>query len=270
MNSRSLDDFCIVDIGVISGIRPRGRTTDNRVHGRKTAGILYIWSGEARFYRDGRETLALSEGELLFLPKGMKYRMEYSAPSTTYVLINFETVDKRGAEISLFDDITVLAKEDGSHRITKAMANFEICSASKTIGATLRKKELMYRLLGWVYAVAPHLVAGDEIDSKILEGVRLLEQTYLENFPITTFADACHLSVGAFRHLFQRQFGTSPVKYRNVLRIERAKELLYEGDFSTAEVAYASGFENVGYFCRTYRHITGETPRETKRRNREN
>ena len=40
-----------------------------------------------------------------------------------------------------------------------------------------------------------------------------------------------------------------------------------EGEFTVAEVAYASGFENIGYFCRYYRHITGETPGETKKRN---
>ena len=147
------------------------------------------------------------------------------------------------------------------------MTNFELCSVSKTIGTTLRKKELMYRLLGAIYASSPYWSIEHDIDPKIFDGVRLLEQTYLENLPITKFSETCHMSINTFRSLFQKQFGTSPVKYRNNLRIERAKELLGEGSFTVSEVAYQSGFENVGYFCRYYRQIAGESPSETKKRN---
>ena len=108
----------------------------------------------------------------------------------------------------------------------------------------------------------------EELDtvSKISEGVQLLKSTYLENLPISKFSDACHLNVNTFRKLFNKQYGMSPVKYRNKLRIERARELLQDGSFTVAEVAYASGFENVGYFCRYYRSIYNETPSQTQAR----
>ena len=32
---------------------------------------------------------------------------------------------------------------------------------------------------------------------------------------------------------------------------------------AVAEAAYACGFENIGYFCRYYKKITGEMPSET-------
>ena len=266
-NGHRAEEFCVFNTAVHSGIRSCGRTTDNREFGRKNAGIFYVFSGEARFYRDGRDVISVSDGDLLFLPKGVRYKMEYSAPRTTYVLINFETADRQGREISLFEDITPLGREEGVHRVASIMANLEFSAASKTVGAVLRRKELLYRLLEWVYASKPDLSLDGEVDSKILEGVRLLEQTYLENLPISTYAEACHIPINAFRSLFQKQFGTSPVKYRNALRVERAKELLRDGSLSVAEAAYASGFENIGYFCRTYRNLTGEAPGDTKKRN---
>jgi AraC-like DNA-binding protein len=123
---------------------------------------------------------------------------------------------------------------------------------------------LFYRLVGWLCDARNIRSLDNDIDPKIADGVRLLEQTYLENLPITKFSEASHMSINAFRSLFKKQFGTSPVKYRNELRIERAKELLLEGGFTIAEVAYACGFENVGYFCRYYRRSMGETPSQTK------
>ena len=121
-------------------------------------------------------------------------------------------------------------------------------------------------MLGMVYSSRFCLIARNEVHTQIAEGVRMLEQTYLENLPIEKYAAESHVSVNTFRSVFQKQFGMSPVKYRNYLRIERAKELLSEGCFTVAEVAYASGFENIGYFCRYYRQFTGEAPGQTKRK----
>ncbi|MBE6596756.1 MAG: helix-turn-helix transcriptional regulator [Ruminococcaceae bacterium] len=266
INNQFFDDLRISDISGSSGVRAYGRKADHSNRGRKNNGILYIWSGEARFYDAQKEKVVASNGDMVFLPKHKKYKMEYTAESTTFVLANFELQDKNNDDICLFEDITILAKDDMTQRIAKTMMSFELCCSLRTIEATLRKKELMYRLFGLIYNSKPYLSQRSDIDLKIFDGVRLLEQTYLENLPISRYAEACHVSVNTFRSVFQKQFGVSPLKYRNHLRIERAKELLSEGGFTVAEVAYASGFENIGYFCRYFRQITGESPSETKRK----
>ncbi len=193
--------------------------------------------------------------------------MKYTASSTVSVVVNFELHDEKGEDVSLFEEIIVLEKDDITHSIAKIMTSFELCGVSGFVDAILRKKELMYRLLGSIFTSRLCLASRDEINSKIADGVHLLEQTYLENLPIAQYASASHVSVNTFRNLFQKQFGTSPLNYRNRLRIEGAKELLSEVGFTVLEVAYSSGFENIGYFCRYYRQITGETSSETKRKN---
>ena len=264
-NIRAADDLHIFDISIISGIRACGRTIDLTRCGRNNNGFCFVWDGEATFF-DGQKTIVVSNGELVFLPKHKKYRMKYTAPSTTFVVVNFDLCDKNNNDIALFDDIVLVAKDDVTRRIAKIITNFELCSISKTTETTFRRKELMYRLFGTIYAPRFSLATRSEISEQIAEGVYLLEQTYLENLPITKYAEASHVSVNTFRNAFQKEFGTSPLKYRNRLRIERAKELLSENGFTVAEAAYSSGFENMGYFCRYYRQVTGESPGETKRK----
>lgn len=265
IDKRLLYDLSVCDITVLSGIRPSGRSSDHS-YGRKKHGILFIFFGEASFYCEDGKNLVASDKELVFIPKGMRYRMKYSAPSTKYVLVNFDTVDTGDAEQGYFDRITVLGKDDELSRIAKIMLSFELCEANRTVASSLRKKELFYRLLGCVCSLDGADFEELDVASKISEGVQLLKLTYLENLPITKFSDACHLNVNTFRNLFNKQFGMSPVKYRNKLRLERARELLQEESFTIAEVAYASGFENVGYFCRYYRSVYNETPSQTKKR----
>jgi two-component system response regulator YesN len=125
----------------------------------------------------------------------------------------------------------------------------------------------MYCLLGLIYKGETHLTKDGTVDSRISRGVSLLEQTYLENLPIEQYAKTSNVSVNTFRRIFEKCFGMSPIKYRNLMRMDRARALLYEGSFTVAEVTYAVGFENVGYFCRYYRQTFGETPTETKRNN---
>ena len=246
------DDLHFFDISVVSGIRSCGRTVDHSCYGRKNNGLLFICEGEATIFNEQKKRIVVSNGEVAFLPKHKKYRLEYTAANTTFVVVNFDLCDKSNQDISLFEDVALITKDDATHHIAKTMTKFELCSTSKTSEAVFRKKELLYRLLGRVYMSRFSLTARSEINAQIADGVHLLEQTYLENLSVAQYAAASHISVNTFRNVFQKEFGTSPLKYRNRLRIERAMELLSEGGFTVAEVAYASGFENIGYFCRYY------------------
>ena len=152
-----------------------------------------------------------------------------------------------------------------TNRVAKIMTDFELCGSSQSIGAIFRKKELFYRLVGWLCDNRGIGALVRDIDPKISEGVLLLEHTYLENLPIAKFSEVCHLSVNGFRSLFVKQFGIPPVKYRNRLRLKRARELLVDGGATVAEAAYLCGFDNVGYFCRYYLKLYGETPSQTKK-----
>ena len=150
INSLFFDSVLINDISVISGVRYNGRTVDNSHSGRKQHGFLYIHSGEATFYINGTEFVVLA-GNLVYIPKNKKYRMVYTAESTTFVVVNFMLQDLYGKDRILFENIQVVFKDQKTNALAQVRTKFELCSASKNIGAVFRKKELMYRLLGQVF-----------------------------------------------------------------------------------------------------------------------
>lgn len=256
-------DICVSDVMVLSGVRPMGRGTSNSL-GRKTNGILYIWNGEARFWSDKGQELKVNAGELVFIPKGCVYKMQYTAPDTTFVLINLEMFDKSGEGILISEDISVIARDGQNNRIAWIMSNLEMCGASRNLSAVFRRKELVYKLFGIIFESELSVTSKTGKYPQIFAGVMMLEQSFLENLPISAFADACNISVSQFRTLFNKQYNMSPVQYRNRLRINRAIDILSEGSCTVSEAAYACGFENVGYFCRYYKKITGKTPNQTK------
>jgi len=261
------EDLCVSKVMITSGIRPAGRTVDQRTKGRGSSGLLYIWEGCAHFWPEGASELSAGPGDLVYIPRDHRYMMRYTEDGTTFVLINFELTLSSGEPLSLYDHIQIISNDSGNRRIADIMAKLEICSAAENRSAFFRRKELVYRLFSVIFAedVFPDLRQPKY--ANIIPGVLLLQQTYLENIPITELAAACSISVSSFRGLFTEQYGLSPIQYRNRLRINRARNMLIAGNCTVSEAAYASGFDNMGYFCRYYKKITGETPRETQLKN---
>ena len=257
------DNIYVGNVVVISGIRPKGRTYKKQKEGRTKHGLLYIWSGEATFYLGKGRTVKVTDGQLLYLPKGLKYKMQYTGESTTFVVVNFELSRDDARPFSLFEEFTLVAREDPTHIFASIMTKLEMCSAAQNLAGQFRRNELVYRLLAAIFS-DQELLFSEKQYPQIVKGVMLLKQTYLENLPVSVFAKQCAISESAFRQLFHKQYGMSPLQYRNRLRIRRAKELLEYDHCTVAEAAYASGFENLGYFCRYYKKITGETPKQTK------
>lgn len=258
------EDVCLSRIVLMSGIRPARRSVDNTQKGRAKHGFLYIWEGEVEFTMVDGTVVRSGSGDLTVIPKGCCYSMRYVAESTTFVLMNYDLTVAGGEEVSLSRRVAVLANDGSDRRIAGIMAKLEMCSASENSAAVFRRKELAYRLLSVVFDDTAMQNLSQARRPGIVPGVLLLQQSYLENIPIERFAQACDMSESSFRRQFSAAYGQSPVQYRNRLRVRRARSLLADGNCTVSEAAYASGFENLGYFTRCYRKFTGENPRETR------
>lgn len=62
------------------------------------------------------------------------------------------------------------------------------------------------------------------------------------------------------RRLFKTAYGITPIRYLNLVRINRAKEMLATGLFTHEEIASACGFATVTYFNNVFKSFTGVSP----------
>lgn len=262
-------DLCVFNIAVLSGTRTPGRTIDTRSQGgRLKNGILYITEGETHFFEENGNELTADCGKLILLPKGHRYRMQYVSPKTSFILVNFDAVSPSGTPVTLSDKLEMLTKEGADKRIANILNKMKDCSPSEDSSTVFRLKELFYRLLSVIFEEDVLIDTSKPKYANIIPGVTMLRRNYLENIAIPQLAAACNISVSSFRALFTECYGMSPIQYRNHLRIKRAKTLLADGGYTVADVAAQSGFDNVSYFIRFYKKVTGETPSETQTKNK--
>ncbi len=81
-----------------------------------------------------------------------------------------------------------------------------------------------------------------------------------EAWPVERLARVSRVSEAHFARSFKQAFGVPPHRYLLTRRIERATALLRDTELSITEIAFATGWESLGTFGRTFRDITGESP----------
>lgn len=77
-------------------------------------------------------------------------------------------------------------------------------------------------------------------------------------------ADQLHLSANYFGDLIKKETGKSAQEYIQLTTIDRAKELLIEGNKSVSEIAYELGFKYPHHLSRLFKKVVGMAPNEYK------
>ena len=93
---------------------------------------------------------------------------------------------------------------------------------------------------------------------------RHIEEHFKEPIEITTVSEKVHLSVPAFCRYFKKATKLTYTDFVNQFRITYAKKILLQ-DKTVTEACYESGFENLSYFNRVFKKITGESPSKFKK-----
>ena len=113
--------------------------------------------------------------------------------------------------------------------------------------------------------------AGSQTDVKrasmrveISRTLDFIGQNYAQAPTLEQMASMMGFSSVYFCKLFKEETGYNYVEYIHALRIEKAKELLEQGNAKTYEVAEKVGFNDYRYFCRVFSAITGKKPRDYK------
>ena len=73
-------------------------------------------------------------------------------------------------------------------------------------------------------------------------------------------AAAAYVSPGYMSALWNRTMGSSLVDFINEAKVERSKELMAGGMYRISDIALKLGYENIYYFSKVFKKVTGETP----------
>jgi AraC family carnitine catabolism transcriptional activator len=105
---------------------------------------------------------------------------------------------------------------------------------------------------------------GSGVGTRLSRAIHIMEQQSPRRARIGAVAKAIGVSRRQLHRIFTDQMATSPNRFRLKLRLERAHQMLINGEVSVTQAAIASGFKSRSYFSRCYHREFGRAPRDDK------
>ena len=224
---------------------------------RKSSAFGWIDAGELTL-TSGSKSLKLGAGDLFFIPEGSVCRSEWrGTPGIEYYHIAITSNKTELSDSPAF----AIQRVDGFCRAETGRRIRELWSLFATGERTDKLRALgLYFIL--YSEILPHLTAEKpQRAGETLSGaLAYIEQHVAEDFTVEELAAAATVSTSRLFHLFRTELGTTPVRWRNALRTERAAVDLRATDDSVDDIAARWGFHSAAYFRETFKACTGMTP----------
>ncbi len=144
-------------------------------------------------------------------------------------------------------------------RIERLMRELRDCLDAR-LPEVARKIE---NFLGDIMSMQPESEPNDFLS----EACSLLRSNLTTSLHIPDVVAELHMSYPTFRRRFRERTGISPGEYRIRCRIQKAKSLMDEQNYSLSEIAETLGYSEYSAFSRQFKKVTSTTPnRYSKRR----
>lgn len=221
---------------------------------RASHAFVYKISGETLYTFHDKKIL-LSQGEILFIPKGESYSVKRTCPGESrYALINFD------ADIE--NPIPFLYPlSEGTHY------SFLFDKIIKTW--IFESSANLYNRFSLFYKLLFSLSEPDELAYYNIQKKQLIEPAILHlnhhifdsSLKAEYLHTLCDISNTYFRKIFISIFGVSPKQYITNRRMTQAKNIIDSGEYNTIyEVSEAVGYTDALYFGKLFKKHYGYPP----------
>ncbi|MDD5603146.1 MAG: AraC family transcriptional regulator [Eubacteriales bacterium] len=220
--------------------------------------LIYRFTGKSACTFNNK-TCIFEGSTVMFLPKGIDYTFVVEEPGDCIdIFFNFpfEPPDSKTGEIiktdnpGLFLNLFTNANKEWT---TKEAGYYSGCIATAN------------RILSVIQqSIASRYIPKSSSD-KISKAVEYIHEHYQDSqIDFAYLAELSGISVSYFRQLFSLIYKMPPAKYINLLKINKAKDLLMSGLYSVSEISDILGYSNIYYFSRFFKNETGKPPSNFK------
>jgi AraC-like DNA-binding protein len=230
-----------------------------REHSHPYLELIYFIDGKAKVSTCG-DVLDLALFDLVAYPPGVTHRETLDSSSHQEIVCLWLELDAAAALPFCFK----LTDEDG-----------EFGSLFQWIHLNHVHRAKHYRELEEQLLRALLLFAEQKLESVASSRIAALdrsrayvEEHYAEDFDVEVLARVACVTPSYLSRLYKKHIGTSPMRYRNAVRIEKAKQLLLVKSASIEEIADILGFEDTKYFSQLFKSMTTLTPSQFRKKYR--
>lgn len=221
--------------------------------------FFYIASGTIVFDDEKHKKLRFTSGDIIYLPSNVIYKSYWETEEKgEFIALNFNIFNSNQESLKLYDDLKLCYKDYDGKIYKQFFDIYELWKKSSR-GYKLECISKLYSILN-TFAQYSEKNNLKKKNRNILKAVLYLEDNYLTNVTIEELVNLSNINECQFRRSFKKLKGMSPIKYRNMLRLNKALEILKSGEYSVIEATMIVGFDDPAYFSRIFKEQFGHSP----------
>jgi YesN/AraC family two-component response regulator len=150
--------------------------------------------------------------------------------------------------------LETLAMENLVELLDKTMDSFnisEVCS-------------ILEQLIEECFEITASYAANDTVKFVVKPVMEYINENYFEDISLNSLSKLFLVDGSYLSKLFKRGTGDNLMLYIAKKRIEKAIELIKQGNVSLTDISSLVGYNDYTYFNRVFRKVTGKGPREYK------
>ena len=127
---------------------------------------------------------------------------------------------------------------------------------------------IIFHMLGYLHHLKMNAIFSNKAIIPIINKAKLLmRENVKNNTGPEEIAGMLNLSYSSFRQSFKKYTGFTPGQYMNQLKIQTAKDLLSQTNYSVKEIANTLSFESADYFSVFFKRYMNISPLNYRSRN---
>ena len=257
------------------------KNTQVAIHWHPEIEILYVADGEMSVQVAGEDYM-LKKGDIFFINPEELHAMTMYEDVADYYVIVFETsMFQYQRNLFLEQELTMpllngkirlprMLQEGskGYDKISPIVKRIFYDDAESKVMTYADLTALFCSLLEYSLLLKQSEREGDRHTEAIKRCVSYMEEHYGQKIILAELAKLVHMSPTYFSAYFKKYTGTSPFAQLHFIRVKAAEKMLLKTEEPIVNVAGVCGFENVSFFIRKFKEITGETPAVYRKKRR--
>ncbi len=232
-----------------------------RPKGRQDWLLFYIAKESETFFLE-KTTVGTEGSFIIYAPGEMQHHIYTGDKTAEFYYIHF-TCDKLDTSLS-------------SSCLYNLPLSRQVCDMFEEIIEEMLHKKPLYekvcltKLFGILYSLERAVMYdahnGKENFERIAKAVSHMNKFYNSGFSLDDYARICNMSKFHFIRVFEKIVGTSPLEYKNNIRMQHARELLLEAKLSIEEISEKTGFSSASYFSQSFKKCFSMSPKEYRQK----
>lgn len=239
-----------------------------RPRGRLDYQLLYVASGKAHFFLNGREEIVPAGYMVLYQPRQEQHYEYYGEDKPEIYWVHFTGSHVRAIlrrfEIPMNEHIFFSGVSSAYQHLFKEMIReLQTCRTGYQELLEMYLRQIFLLIQRTRQESAPTVSAY--LQKEMEHARQYFQEHYNEDIQIKDYAKSRSMSVSWFLRNFKEFIGQPPAQYLLAIRMNNAVSLLETTDYNVAEISVIVGYDNPLYFSRLFKKHKGVSPSEYRK-----